>query len=36
MPAERLAALDATEANVDALGEQLRRLHQEQGGLELP
>jgi hypothetical protein len=27
--------LDATEANVDALGEQLRRLHREQGGLEL-
>ncbi len=36
MPPERLAALDATEANVDALGEQLRRLHREQGGLELP
>jgi len=36
MPPERLAALDATEANVDALGEQLRRLHQEQGGLQLP
>ncbi len=35
MPPERLAALDATEANVDALGEQLRRLHREQGGLEL-
>ena len=25
-----------TEANVDALGEQLRRLHREQGGLQLP
>ena len=35
MPPERLAALDATEANVDALGEQLRRLHEEQGGLQL-
>ncbi len=33
--AERQAALDETEANVDALGEQLRRLHREQGGLEL-
>jgi hypothetical protein len=32
---ERQAALDGTEANVDALGEQLRRLHREQGGLEL-
>ena len=32
---QRLAALDTTEANVDALGEQLRRLHREQGGLEL-
>ncbi len=35
MPPERQAALDATEANVDALGEQLRRLHRDQGGLEL-
>ena len=33
--AERQVALDATEANVDALGEQLRRLHREQGGLQL-
>ena len=33
---ERQDALDGTEANVDALGEQLRRLHREQGGLELP
>jgi Domain of unknown function (DUF4105) len=32
---ERQEALDGTEANVDALGEQLRRLHREQGGLEL-
>jgi hypothetical protein len=32
---ERRSALDATEANVDALGEQLRRLNHEQGGLEL-
>ena len=36
LPPERQAALDATEANVDALGEQLRRLHREQGGLQLP
>lgn len=35
MAPERRAALAATEANVDALGEQLRRLHREQGGLEL-
>ncbi len=35
LPQERQVALDATEANVDALGEQLRRLHREQGGLEL-
>lgn len=33
---QRQVALDATEANVDALGEQLRRLHREQGGLQLP
>jgi len=32
---QRLSALDGTEANVDALGEQLRRLNHEQGGLEL-
>ena len=32
---ERLAALDATDANVKALGEQLRRLHRDQGGVEL-
>ncbi len=36
LPQERQVALDATEANVDALGEQLRRLHREQGGLQLP
>jgi len=36
LPPERQAALVATEANVDALGEQLRRLHREQGGLQLP
>ena len=36
LPPERQLALEATEANVDALGEQLRRLHQEQGGLQLP
>lgn len=35
LPMQRQAALDATEANVDTLGEQLRRLHREQGGLEL-
>ena len=35
LPARRQVALDATEANVDALGEQLRRLHREQGGLQL-
>ena len=35
MPSERQTALDATEANVDALGEQLRRLHREQGGVQL-
>ena len=31
----RLDALDATKSNVEALGERLRRLHREQGGLEL-
>lgn len=35
LPPQRQAALIATEANVDALGEQLRRLHQEQGGVQL-
>jgi hypothetical protein len=35
LPPQRQAALDATETNVDALGEQLRRLHREQGGLQL-
>ncbi len=35
LPPERQVALAATEANVDTLGEQLRRLHREQGGLEL-
>jgi hypothetical protein len=33
---QRQVALEAIEANVDALGEQLRRLHQEQGGFQLP
>jgi hypothetical protein len=33
---ERRVALDGTEANVDGLGERLRRLHREQGGLQLP
>jgi hypothetical protein len=28
-------ALDATEANLETLGELLRRLHQEQGGIQL-
>ncbi len=32
---ERLASLDATEANVDALGEHLRQLHRDQGGVQL-
>jgi len=32
---ERQARLDGTEANVEALGEQLRRLNREQGGLQL-
>ena len=32
---ERLAALETTEANVETLGEQLRRLNREQGGLQL-
>ena len=32
---QRLAALDATEANVDVLGAHLRRLYQEQGGLPI-
>jgi hypothetical protein len=35
LPAERQAALEGIEANVEALGEQLRRLHREQGGLDL-
>ena len=35
LPPERQVALDATEANVDALGEQLRRLNREEGGLQL-
>ena len=35
LPPQRQVALNATEANVDALGEQLRRLHREQGGLQL-
>ena len=33
---ERRAALDGTEANVEALGERLRQLHQEQGRYTLP
>ncbi len=35
LPPQQQAALEATEANVDALGRQLRRLHREQGGLQL-
>jgi len=35
LPPERQVALDATEANVDALGEQLRRLNREEGGVQL-
>ena len=31
----RLAALDATEANVDALGQRVRTLHEQAGGLRL-
>jgi hypothetical protein len=36
LPPEQMLALVATETNVEALGERLRRLHREQGGLELP
>lgn len=32
---QRQAALEATEANVDLLSQRLRRLHREQGGLQL-
>ena len=32
---QRQAALEATEANIDFLGQRLRRLHREQGGLQL-
>lgn len=35
LPPQRQAALQATEANLDVLGRRLRRLHQEQGGLQL-
>jgi hypothetical protein len=35
LPPARIAALDATEANVDIVGERLRSLHQENGGLQL-
>jgi hypothetical protein len=35
LPPERRDALDATEVNVDALSRRLRRLHREQGGLQL-
>jgi hypothetical protein len=32
---QRRSALDGSEANVEALGAQLRRLHEEQGGIRL-
>lgn len=35
LPAPQQAALAATEANIATLGRQLRRLHQQQGGLQL-
>jgi hypothetical protein len=35
LPPPRLAALDATEANLDLLGERLRRMHLERGGLQV-
>jgi hypothetical protein len=35
LPPERQVALEAAEANVDALGEQLRRLNREEGGVQL-
>lgn len=35
LPPPRIAVLDATEANIDFLGERLRRLHHERGGLQL-
>jgi len=35
LPPQRLAALDSTEANLDILGERLRRMHLERGGLQL-
>ena len=36
LPPERQSALDATEANLDGLGDRLRRLYREQGGVQLP
>jgi hypothetical protein len=35
LPTSRLVALDATEANLDLIGERLRRMHLERGGLQL-
>ena len=35
LPPQQQVALNATEANVEALGRQLRRLNDEQGGLQL-
>lgn len=36
LPPQQLSALDATAANVDELGNRLRQLNKEQGGLQLP
>lgn len=36
LPPGSQAALVATESNIDALGKRLRRLHVDQGGLQLP
>jgi hypothetical protein len=35
LPPQRQAVLDATQANIAHLGARLRRLHEEQGGLQL-
>lgn len=36
LPPRSRAALEDTEANIDALGQRLRRLHKEHGGVQLP
>lgn len=36
LPEARRTTLEATEANIALIGERLRRLHREQGGLQLP